>query len=387
MHQSAQNRSVHTSRIAWIFPSLALGNYWHPVFSQLTQQLPHTQIFTGDWPGFAPGFEDTFAVKVVGKARFVPIDQDAGKYVRNVAVLSPTIVGHLFQFRPDVVFVSGFSIWTVLTLLFKWLGGWRVVIVYEGSTQTYDFQDAPLRLALRRLLVRWTDACMTNSHAGKTYLTKVLHAPATEVFAQPYEVPDPSALLQRVEGVRQPVMQRPVFLFAGQLVPRKGLNFLLDACAQLNAWGHQAYSLVVVGDGVQRQELEQMSRDRGLTNVHWAGWVPYNHLGTYFTQADVFILPSLEDTWGMVVLEAMVFGKPVLCSQWVGTAELIKPGENGEIFDPYQTETLAQYMLQFIQYPDQIARMGARSKALIAPHNPTNAVNFLIQVIGYVRHK
>jgi glycosyltransferase involved in cell wall biosynthesis len=372
-------------RIAWLFPSLDLGSYWHPIFSRLSQRFPHTQIFTGRWPGFAPGFEASFAVQVVGQSQFVATERDTGKYVRNVGLVSPKIVGHLLNFKPDIIFASGFSLWTILSLLLKPIGGWRVVIVYEGSSQTYDFRDDPRRLALRRLLVRWADAYMTNSATGKAYLTDLLGAAPARVFARPYQVPDAAALRQRMAaGTIGLAPQRPVFLFVGQLVPRKGLHLLLAACAYLKTQGHENYTLIVVGDGAQRAELEQLSHDRGLTNIQWVGWVAYDQLGTYFTQADVFVLPSQEDTWGMVVLEAMVFGKPILCSKWVGAVEMVQPEENGYIFDPYKIEEMADCMLKFIQAPDQIARMGARSQQLIEPHNPPTVVEFLTTVVQSV---
>ncbi len=371
-------------RIAWLFPSLDLGNYWHPIFSRFSQRFPHTQIFTGRWPGFAPGFESTFAVQVVGKSHFVATQRDTGKYVRNVGLVSPNIVGYLLKFKPNVIFASGFSLWTILSLLLKAIGGWRVVIVYEGSSQTYDFRDDPRRLALRRLLVRWADAYITNSATGKAYLTDILGAAAAHVFAQPYQVPDATALLDRMTAVAPlPAPKRPIFLFVGQLVPRKGLHLLLEACALLKTWGHQDFTLMVVGDGPQRAELEQFSRDRNLENIQWAGWVAYNQLGAYFTQADVFILPSQEDTWGMVVLEAMVFGKPILCSKWVGAMEMVQPEVNGYIFDPYQTEEIAHCMLKLLHDPDQIIRMGEQSKQLIATHNPPSVVEFLTEVTSF----
>jgi glycosyltransferase involved in cell wall biosynthesis len=374
-------------RIAWLFPSLDLGSYWHPIFSRLSQRFVHTRIFTGRWPGFAPGFEDSFAVQVVGHSQFVATEPDTGKYVRNIGMVSPKIVGDLFKFKPDIIFASGFSLWTILSLLLKPIGRWRVVIVHEGSSQTYDFRDDAKRLALRRLLVRWADAYITNSATGKAYLTDILGAAADRVFARPYQVPDAAALRQRMAAIEAiAATQRPVFLFVGQLVPRKGLHLLIEACALLKAQGHQDYTLIVVGDGAQRAELEQLSQARGLTNLQWAGWVAYDQLGSYFTEADVFILPSQEDTWGMVVLEAMVFGKPILCSQWVGAMEMVHPGENGYIFDPNQIDDMADCMRKFIQAPDQIAPMGARSQQLIEPHNPPTVVDFLTEVTQFVLH-
>ena len=60
-------------RVAWLFPSLARGYYWQPVFKEFTQQLPETTIFTGLWPGFAQGYENAFKVRTLSGVRFVAL--------------------------------------------------------------------------------------------------------------------------------------------------------------------------------------------------------------------------------------------------------------------------------------------------------------------------
>jgi glycosyltransferase involved in cell wall biosynthesis len=135
--------------------------------------------------------------------------------------------------------------------------------------------------------------------------------------------------------------------------------------------------LQIIGTGDQRQTLEAYIQQQGLTEtIEWLGWVDYGSLGQYFQAADVFVFPSLEDIWGMVVLEAMAFGKPVLCSRWVGAAELITEGKNGAVFDPHQPQQLADRMQQFIDHPEAIATMGQSSKTLMQRHTPKDAAQF-----------
>ncbi|KAM3103509.1 glycosyltransferase family 4 protein [Phormidesmis sp. 146-12] len=376
-------------KVAWVFPSLALGSYWHPVFTQFTKRIKQTKIFTGVWTGFAPGFENAFTVEIVGETKFIPTEADTGQYVRNITVASPRIVPQLLRFRPDVIFASGFSMWTLLILLLKPIAGWRVIIAYEGCSPAFDFLDDPIRLFFRRRMIQFTDAYITNSDAGQTYLIDVLKTPPERVFARPYEVPDAQALLGRVKE-REPDSfkdaSRPVFLFVGQLIRRKGLHLLLEACAVLRAWGYQDYTLVVVGDGCDRDELEILSRNRELDNVRWEGWVAYDELGSYFCNADVFILPTLEDTWGMVVLESMVFGKPILCSNCAGAAEMVADGENGYVIDPNDPEALAERMSRFIKDPNLAPTMGARSQQIIESYEPEGVAQFLTQVVEFA-HK
>jgi glycosyltransferase involved in cell wall biosynthesis len=375
-------------RVAWVFPSLELGNYWHPVFSRFSQRFPNTKIFTGVWKGFAPGFEDQFEVETVGEAKFVATQTQLGSYTPNIAFVSPAILTRLQAFRPDVIFVSGFSLWTLLALVGKLTNRWRVIIMYEGCSKTFDYRDSPWRLKLRRLMARFADAFITNSQAGQDYLTEFLQAPRSRVFARPYEVPDAGALLgKEVTETKVAPTQRPHFLFTGQLIPRKGVHQLIEACCLLKEWGYENYSVTIVGDGAEREDLEQLCRNRKLDMIHWAGWVAYDQLGAYFQAADVFVLPTLEDTWGMVILESMVFGKAVICSDTAGAAELVTNGENGYVVNANDPEQLAERFRLLIDQPDLVTKMGLRSQQKIAPHTPTAAIEFLTTVIQSVTGK
>ena len=371
--------------IAWLLPSMERGNYWQPVLKEFTRFFQQTTVYTGLWEGFVPGLEGAFTVEVVGKTQFFPTTQGVG-YSYGLIYVSPKIIGYLLKFQPQVIFVSGFSLWTLLSILFKPLGRWRVVIVYDGSSPTVDYINSKPRLILRSTMVRFTDAFITNSGGGKSYLTKILGAEERCVFAKPYQVPDVKTLLGNQEKTleSEPELQEPVFLFVGKVIPRKGLKFLLEAGAILQQQGYQRYTLLIVGDGEQREELEAYSQNNGLTDcVQWAGWGNYDRLGAYFRRADVFVFPTLEDIWGVVLLEAMAFGKAILCSKWAGSSELVVEGANGYIFDPYNPQELAEMMRRFIDTPELIVSMGQKSQQLIAQHNPESAAKFLVEVTSF----
>ena len=373
-------------RIAWTIPSLKPANYWQPIWREFTKIFNQTTIFTGLWSGFVRGFEGTFTVEVVGKTQFVEIIPGVG-YSQGFIYVSPKIVSHLLKFQPHVIFASGFSLWTLLVLLFKPWGKWRVIIIYDGSSPTIDFTYSKWRLIIRRTMVRCADAVITNSHGGKAYLTKILNAEDRYVFARPYQISDAKTLLghqqQRLESELE--LQRPIFLFVGKVIPRKGLQFLLEACAILQQQGEQKYTLLIVGDGEQRAELEALSQKYGLIDrIQWLGWLNYDRLGNYFRKADVFVFPTLEDVWGLVLLEAMSFGKPILSSKWAGSSELVVEGENGYIFEPQEPEKLAELMRRFIDDPNLIVSMGHKSQQLIAEHTPETAAQFLAEVADFV---
>ncbi|MBF2067335.1 MAG: glycosyltransferase family 4 protein [Calothrix sp. C42_A2020_038] len=369
-------------RIAWLLPVSFF--YWQPSLSRLTELFPQTTVFAAYWPGLAQGFENHVKVKLVG-------DNSNGRvkgtpnYNKTIDSLPLSIVPELLKFKPNIIFSNSFGVWTILALLFKFLGNWRVIIAYEGSSPTVDYRNSPARLLVRKIMVKLADSYITNSQAGKKYLIEVLGASKERVFAQPYEVPNCVALLEKSEvNEAEQQLAKPVFMFIGHIVPRKGLQFLLQACVILKQQGYENYTLLLVGDGPQRQELEAFSESHGLVErIQWVGRVEYGRLGAYFRSSDVFVLPTLEDTWGVVVQEAMIMGKPVLCSERAGANELISQGENGYVFDPEKPEQLAEIMRKFIDNPNLSDVMGKKSEQAMANITPVAAGNFLAQVAEF----
>jgi glycosyltransferase involved in cell wall biosynthesis len=138
---------------------------------------------------------------------------------------------------------------------------------------------------------------------------------------------------------------------------------------------------VIIGKGQQQEQLQAYCHSNDLDDcVQWVGWVDYRQLGVYFRQADVFVFPSLEDIWGMVTLEAMAFGKPVLCSKWAGSSELITHSKNGWICDPHDPVEMAGLMQTWIDRPELISTMGTAAADTIAQHTPAAVAQFLADV-------
>jgi glycosyltransferase involved in cell wall biosynthesis len=374
-------------KIAWLLP--VAWFYWQPAISELTKIFPNTSVFTGLFPGFAKGLEDTLKVEVIGEFKVIEIDRDENGYGDNFTYLSPKIIGNLLRLRPQVIFTSSFGVWTILALVLMPLLRWRVIIAYEGSSPGVDYRHSAARLFVRRLMVRLSAACISNSRAGGEYLIEVLRADKERVFVQPYEIPDEHTLPG--SEATEPLAadgQHPVFLFVGHLIPRKGLPLLLGACAALQARGYQKYTLQVVGSGSHQPELETFCREHLLVDrVQWVGRVPFDRIGTYFHNADVFVLPTMEDTWGVVTLEAMLLGKPILCSTGAGTAELVVPGENGYVFAPDDAEQLADLMQKFLDEPALIPVMGARSQQIMEQYTPVAAAQCMADITKLVMVK
>lgn len=357
-----------------------------PLFREFARLFPKGLIFTSEWPGFIPGYEGAFKVRVLPGFRFVTLKRSAGGADIGFGWAPPSVLWELLKLRPDVLFTSAFTVWTLYGLVYKALTPSRLILLWDGVSEGTAYMDSGLRLGVRKLMARFLDAFVCNSGEGTEYLRGVIGVPDSKLLHQAYQVPEVAALSSGEKGPSASrADSRPVFLFVGQIIKRKGWNYLLEAARRLVQKGLDTFSVAVVGEGEQRDQLKARICSLGLQRiVNVVGPVPYQHLGAHFEAADVFVLPTLEDVWGVVVLEALAFGKAVLCSKYAGARELIQHGANGFIFDPYNIDELAGYMERFIREPELIAKFGQRSREIIAPHTPDQAAKGLAVCVNRV---
>lgn len=371
-------------RIVFLFPSMARGWYWQPVLTEFTRFFPNTVILTGIWEGFLPSYQGRFQVKVVGRTRLVRLPFRSQGYYPRGFVWAPIcgLIQSLWHARPHVIFTSGFSVWTFLVCMLKRYGKWKLVIMYEGSSPSVDRTNSQFTSAWRCFLARQADAFVSNSKAGKKYLVKFLTVPPNKVFVQPYEVPDPK-LWQCDPPERKDIKNGLVFVTVGRLIEQKGLSQLIKAvrvlCERVSV---AKFTVLVVGDGPLRTELEEKVKEYGLNDrVKFVGHVEYEKLRCILQTADVFVFPTLEDVWGVAPLEAMVAGKPVICSKYAGASELIQDNFNGYVVDPVDTLGMAQAMERFIENPSLIEEMGHNARSTMKSLTPRHAAQFLSEVV------
>lgn len=372
-------------RVAFVTPSWARGWRAQPVFHEFVKLFPRTVVFTGFWPGFTTGYEGAFEVRPLRGVRGIARDERTAK---GFIWVSPRNLWALLRFRPQVIFTNGFHLCAAYALLLKLLLGTRVILLWQGVSAETGGAPGSLRLWLRRRMARFFDLAISNTAAGIDYLQDRAGFPADRLWHEICEVADRQSFTASPAPDTSPAQaERPVFLFVGRTIREKGLPVLLEAASLLVNRGLRHFSLVIVGDGADRAELEQMARRLGIEDrLRWEGFVAYQHMGTYYQAGDVAILPSLEDTWGIVVAEAMLFGKPVLCSQQAGVRELVQHGVNGFLFDPRQPQQLADYMSRFIQRPELIARLGAASAEIISHYSPRRTAEIFAAAVRIVTH-
>jgi glycosyltransferase involved in cell wall biosynthesis len=154
-----------------------------------------------------------------------------------------------------------------------------------------------------------------------------------------------------------------VFLFCGQMIARKGLDHLLAAFATL-VGRHPTVRLLLAGREAELPALLAPLPESVRARIEYAGFQPPEELPRHFARADVFILPSRYDGWGVVVNQAIGAGLPVICSDAVGAGhDLVEPGVNGLRFPAGDVAALTACMERFAIDPALAAQWGAASRA------------------------
>jgi glycosyltransferase involved in cell wall biosynthesis len=274
------------------------------------------------------------------------------------------VIRRLRRLNPDVVLSGGFAPahWAAFAyckLFRKRYIQWGEFTLRDGA------QSSLVRRVLRRTMVRGADACIASStEARDAYVHFGASSRSILTALMPIEIErihgEVIAIRQTAEhAARRRNYPGPVLLSIGRLLDAKGCRQLFDLYARVQA-ARPDVSLVIVGDGPDRPAYESLCRDRAWQRVEFVGHVEPAVLSRYLALGDLLVFPTLSDTFGAVLSEAMAAELPALSSiHAAATPDLVQDGLNGWGFDPLQPELGAARVLEFLAAsPEQQRMMG-----------------------------
>jgi phosphatidylinositol alpha-mannosyltransferase len=159
-------------------------------------------------------------------------------------------------------------------------------------------------------------------------------------------------------------------LFVSRLEKRKGLNYLLEAFKQVKQEIPDS-RLIIVGPGtrLRRKYNKQVARS-DLKDVIFTGFVSYDELPRYYKTADVFCAPATgRESFGIILLEAMAVGKPIVASNIEGYANVVTHGVDGLLVPPADKERLAQALISLLTDQSLRQEIGAKGRAKALEHS------------------
>ena len=267
-------------------------------------------------------FLDARVIKLVQKMdnKYIHLPANIGKVLDSI--------------KPDAVIASEYNP-AALQALFWAKSHRKKFIHWTDGTLHSERNIGKAQKLMRKLICGSADACIASSTKSKEKLL-FWGVPEEKIFVSLLTV-DINPYLKLV---RKPIPGR--ILYVGRITRGKGLELLLDALKYVE----QDFNLHIVGDGEAElvAELKENAVALGIADkITWCGYKSGAALEEEYRCANVFVLPTKDDCFGLVLLEAMCAGVPIVASKYAdGAYDIVEEGRNGFIVDPYSPMELAQ---------------------------------------------
>ena len=308
-----------------------------------------------------------------------PVDKalevDPRLSVLNWPSLRPTRVADMLFFdrlvrrlRPCCL-ISNFGARAIMMII----GGLRHVPVrmhwhHTLSSQIEnDWRDSHLKLSLLKLRARipfsFVTHAIANSNAARKDVINTFGVPVQkcQVFWNSLEDPLSQPALPPTPTAGSPVSRR--FVCVGRFASSKGQDVLLKAMAQVVPC-HPAATVEFIGDGSTRVACEEMARKLGFgERCRFAGILPHPDVLSRMAGAWAVVVPSRNEAFGLVNIESMSVGVPVIGSNTGGIAEIVRDRVDGFLFPPGDHDTLAARMIELLENEAIRTQMAANAPA------------------------
>ena len=231
---------------------------------------------------------------------------------------------------------------------------------FHGSHRAYRISHPLLKLWYKKL-------------DGRIAVSQAAHQHASRFFPGEYHIIPNGIDLEHFAGDVTPITElkdgKTNILFVGRLEKRKGLRYLLEAFAQLK-WEFPNTRLIVVGPGNPDKDCYRVLSERNLQDVVFVGPVSYDQLARYYHTADIFCSPATgKESFGIVLLEAMASGTPIVATDIEGYSALLDGGEYGLVVPPRDSSTLAEALALLIRQPEVAQQMTEKAREAVEKYS------------------
>lgn len=358
--------------------------YFAPLYAYLNRdpELEITALYCSDFSlrgAVDPGFRQQvkWDVDLLSGYRHVFLGERAKQ--RSItgfwSLICPEVWREIRSGRYDAVWLHGYA-YAAFVLAFLTAKS-RGLPVFVRSETHLGLQRSGWRQRLRdgilRLAYRHVAGCLAIGSANRDYY-RSLGVPESKIFDVPYTVDNDRfmAAAALTADERRQVRARfglrddqPVVLYASKFMPRKHPDDVIEAVARLQQQGVRV-SLLLVGTGELESALRERVAELGLQDVVFGGFVNQAELPRVYATSDVFVLPSENEPWGLIVNEVMCAGLPVVVADEVGCVpDLVRDGVNGRHMRAGDVDSLTVALRDLLADANAREAMGRKSVDII----------------------
>lgn len=306
---------------------------------------------------------------------------------RFPAFLTPGLFQTLCELKPDVIICSGYHHPSFLiAALYARCFRKKLILWSETHAQSLRIRHS-LAMFYRKLAILHCSAYLVPGSLAHAFISS-FNVNGKPIYVAPNVVDNQFFSNASIKFSEQKERYKiawgapkRVVLYVGRLVPHKGLQVLFEAFGRLN---DAETALVIVGSGPEEMTYRRYCSTRGFKNVFFEGFKQQCDLPFYYGLADVLVLPSFREEWGLVLNEAMASRLPVIASDAVGAAwDLIEPGVNGYRFPTGNVQELQRCLDQILGNDQLRQNMGQSSYQMVQQFSPEKcAERFAKAILG-----
>ena len=381
--QKAVIVSTKNARVAFL--TNFVPPYRAPVLRELSAQVGTFRTFVStkmeanrswvpDWSGLD--------VQVQKNLSFKKLDRHPSGYTQETYLHVPyDTLSQLVKFQPHVVISGELGPRTIQSVLYRMANSSSRLIIHADLSEHTELGRGRAKEMLRGWMLKAADAVLVNGASGARYAMS-LGVPETKIFPVPYAT-DTSiyADIVRTDDPSDVIK----LLYVGQLIERKGIAQFVHVLVE---WAKkhptQNLELRLIGDGPLRDVIRAILTPTNL-KIDMNLKIEYSDMPQAYAQADLLVLPTLADSWGLVVNEAMAAGLPILGSiKSQAVEELVKDGENGWVFDPAQRDAVNSALERALFTPREVIKQfGGQARKLAVNLNAGFAAEQTLKAIEF----
>ena len=285
-------------------------------------------------------------------------------------IVNPNLIKQVKEWQPGAILFFGWAYQSHLKAMRHFKG--RVPVYFRGDSTLLN-EPTGFRKILKHIFLRWVykhvDHAFYVGTNNKAYFKKYGLKDEQLTFA-PHAIDNwrfESDHTKEANDLRLSLNIKAndiLVLYAGKFEIVKNGELLLSSFIKLN---RDNVHLLLVGNGIKEQLLKEQAKNSGIAgHIHFWDFKNQSAMPALYQCADLFCLPSLSESWGLAINEAMACGKAILASDKVGCAiDLVKKGSNGDIFESGDKVGLANSLDQLTRTKTGLAEMGKNSAIII----------------------
>ena len=284
------------------------------------------------------------------------------KFRKNQAI-SLGFVQYIKKNNYDHIIVGGYAT-PIGALLINYLKFKKIPFILNIDGGMINEKESDLKKSIKKYFISSASAWLSPGEVGSKYLEHY-GANRNKIFSYPFTTLKEVDLLNEILDKDEKRELRKqiglegnrIILTVGQFIHRKGFDILINACSQIPS----DTSIYFVG-GIPTSEYLELKDALQLKNIHFLGFKSKDEILSFYRAADIFVLPTREDIWGLVINEAMANGLPVVTTdRCVAGLELVKDYDNGFIVPVESVDELSLRINKIINNDELMIKMAESS--------------------------